>query len=382
MPRANLKKAKPQAQTVPVGQNQLLSITPTTEAQLQMHPYSNSRLTALNMCPTWGVVSAQKRYPMTSRSMALEAGALMHEVFAALRLWQLHRVQRLPRHAEAAAVRLFGRPKLVQNYHEQMFDSNRWRKCWDACEKQQNDRESMMILAFEILHSGGWKDDPNDNIRTVANMEMASIVYIDEILPRVFNFPIYVADDGDPNCVVGIENVFDVVLTYDDEKQFRFIGTLDGLTYDTAKGHAVLEDNKTASRLDAGWKASFELSHQVTGYLACAAALYGFDIYNARILGLKVKPSSRGEDVWPIYTSRTGEQFQRWAFWFRHTAEVFERYKDDWEYAPRYTHSCNRYFRPCSLISFCGDTHEGRLEQWEEMITARMSPSESAVSED
>jgi hypothetical protein len=240
----------------------------------------------------------------------------------------------------------------------------------------------MMILAFEMLHSGGWKDDPEDSIRTVSNMEMASIVYIDEILPKVKNFPIYVQDEADKYSVVGIENVFDVVLTYDDEKQFRFIGTLDGLTYDVAKKHHVLEDNKTASRLDAGWKASFELSHQVTGYLASAASVYGFDIYNARILGLKVKPSGKGEDVWPIYTSRIGEKFQQWAFWFRHTAEIYEQYKDSYEYAPRYTHSCNRYFRPCSLISFCGDTADGRIEQWEEMIAANMSPSEAAVEGD
>jgi hypothetical protein len=247
---------------------------------------------------------------------------------------------------------------------------------------QKDPRESMMVLAFEILRSSGWEDSPDDNIRTVANMELSSIAYIDEILPRMANLPLYVEDENDPHCIVGIENVFDVVLTYDDSKQFRFIGTLDGLTLNKAKKHAVLEDNKTAARLDEGWKASFLLSNQVTGYLACAASVYGFDIYNAKIIGLKIKPSSRGEDVWPIMVSRTGEQFARWAFWFRHTAEMFEKYKDSFEYAPRYTHSCNRYFRPCSLLSFCCDTYEGRVEQWEEMVPARSSPSELAIGED
>ena len=237
-----------------------------------------------------------------------------------------------------------------------------------------------MVLAFEILRSGGWEDYPDDTIRTVANMELASIVYIDEILPGMANSPIYVQDKKDPKCVVGIENVFDVVLTYDDDRQFRFIGTLDGLTNNIAKGHAVLEDNKTAARLDAGWKASFQLSNQVTGYLACAASVYGFDIYNAKIIGLKIKPTGKGEDIWPTYVSRTGEQFQRWEFWFRHTAEMYEQYKDKYEYAPRYTHSCNRYFRPCSLLSFCGDTFEGRIEQWNEMVTAKSSPSELAIA--
>lgn len=239
-----------------------------------------------------------------------------------------------------------------------------------------------MVLAFEILRSSGWEDDSEDRIRTIANMELASIVYIDEIVPRMSNSPIYVEDESNPHCIVGIENVFDVVLTYDDDKQFRFIGTLDGLTYNKAKSRAVLEDNKTAARLDEGWKASFLLSNQVTGYLACAASVYGFDIYDAKIIGLKVKPTGKGEDVWPISVSRTGEQFQRWAFWFRHTAEMYEQYKDDYEHTPRYTHSCNRYFRPCSLLSFCCDTFEGRIEQWHEMVSARSSPSELAIGDD
>src|SRR5882762_10799523 len=96
----------------PERQHHLLSIQPSSSSQrLELHPYSNSRLTSVNMCPTWGVVSAQKRYPTSARSMALEYGALMHEVFAAIRIWQLHRRQRLHRHAESVALRLFGAAK-------------------------------------------------------------------------------------------------------------------------------------------------------------------------------------------------------------------------------------------------------------------------------
>ena len=369
--------------TLPIEQHHLLTITPTTsEQKLRLHPYSNSRLTAMNQCPTWGVVSAQKRYPSSARSMALEAGALMHEIFAATRIWQLHRRQRLPLHATAVAQRLFGSAKTEPSYFDQQFDTNRWHKCWRASEGSKDERESLMVLAWEMLRSSGFKDNVDDDVRTIDSMELASIAYIDEVLPRMENFEIFVSDRLNAGAIVGIENVFDVVLTYDDERQFRFIGTLDGLTWDHANKQYTLEDNKTASRLDAGWKAMFQLSHQVTGYLACAAAIYGFDIYNARILGSKIKPSNRGEDIWPIYTRRNSEQFQRWAFWFRHTAEEFERYKDHYEYAPRYTHSCNRYFRPCSLMPFCGDTFEGRLEQWEQMVTAKQSPSELAAGEE
>jgi len=239
-----------------------------------------------------------------------------------------------------------------------------------------------MVLASEILRSGGWEDNSDDRNRTIDNMELASIVYIDEVLPRMDNWPIFVRDTSDPSASVGIENVFDVVLTYSDGKQYRFIGTLDGLTHNEAKDRYTLEDNKTASRLDDGWKASFQLSHQVSGYLACAATVYGFDIFHSRILGLKVKPGNRGEDIWTIYPSRNTEDFERWAFWFRYTADTYEFYKDHYEYAPRFTHSCNRYFRPCSLVPFCGDTFEGRLEQWDQMVPARMSPSEVMAAED
>ena len=40
-----------------------------------------------------------------SKSWRLSAGELMHEVFAAVRIWQLDRVQKLRRHAQAIQVR-------------------------------------------------------------------------------------------------------------------------------------------------------------------------------------------------------------------------------------------------------------------------------------
>lgn len=253
-----------------------------------------------------------------------------------------------------------------------------------------------MQLAFDTLHSSGFEDNPDDTTRTLDHMELASIVYIDEVLPLMENYKIYVSDDakrqlGVPYSItprvspeppyIGIENVFDVVLTYDDGKQYRFIGTLDALVFDKARSRYVIEDNKTAARLDEGWKQSFILSHQVSGYLACASALLGFDIFHARILGLKIKPTGRGEDIYPTTVSRNNEDFHRWAFWFRHTADMYLFYKEHYEYAPRYTHSCNRYFRPCALVPFCGDTAEGRMEQFEQMGPANLSPSERAVTE-
>jgi hypothetical protein len=280
----------------------------------------------------------------------------------------------MPGHADAAGTRIFG--------------AQRWNKLLCGVSQTQDHRSQLMQLAFDTLHSSGFENNPDDTTRTLDHMELASIVYIDEVLPLMENYEIYV-DKIDKegklfdarSCYVGIENVFDVVLTYDDDVQYRFIGTLDALVFDKAKSRYVIEDNKTAARLDEGWKQSFILSHQVSGYLACASALLGFDIFHARILGLKIEPTGRGEDIYPTTVSRNNEDFHRWAFWFRHTADMYMFYKEHYEYAPRYTHSCNRYFRPCALVPFCGDTAEGRMEQYEQMGPANLSPSERAVAE-
>lgn len=323
----------------------------------------------MNQCPTWGVVHAQKVYSHNARAMALEAGSAMHEVFSALRIWQLAYVQKLPKHAKVVGERLFG--------------ATRWHAAVGEMDLSLGAREQLMQLAFSILHGSGFHDDPSDNVRTLSNMEMACIVYVDEILPKMGNWPIWVADKKDPKCDVGIEQVFDVVLTYDDGKIIRFIGTLDGLVIDEYRQRRpTLDENKTASRLDDGWINSFDMSHQVTGYLACGSAYFGFPIWNSRVTGLKVKTTGKGEDKYVKLVKRSAESVLHWANWVRHTVDFFETYENDWENAPRYTHSCNRYFRPCSLLSFCGDTADGRREQWEQMSKPRGSPSELAIMGD
>lgn len=290
----------------------------------------------------------------------------MHEVFAAVRIWQLSDKQKLAKHAAATGERIFG--------------YKRWHECLAQVDAGLDDRERLLQLAYAVLHSGEFYDDPGDDVRTLGNMEMATIVYVDEALSKMDNWPIWVADKKDPNGLVGIEQVFDVVLVYEDGRTIRFIGTLDGLVIDTHRGkRPTLDENKTASRLDEGWIASFDLTHQVTGYVACASTYFGIPIWNSRVQGLKIKPAHRGDDKYVKLVSRNTYNVLLWASWVRHTVELYEAYKSDWENAPRYTHSCNRYFRPCSLWSFCADTPEGRIEQWKQMDTPAGSPSERAI---
>jgi hypothetical protein len=339
----------------------LVAVKPTP-TKSKLHPYSNSRLNDSCECPTYGAVHSQRTYATNARSMALDAGSAMHEVFAAVRIWQLEHVQKLPKHARATARRIFG--------------TERWRSCNTS--KATEPRDQLIDLCFAILHSGSFYDDPSDDIRTLTNMELSTIRYVDDMLPVMPSWPIWVASAKQPNGLVGIEQTFDVTLHYADKKQLRYIGTIDGLTLN--RGRCVLEENKTASRLDTGWRQSFEMLHQVTGYCAASTTIFGFPVYSARIHGLKIKQGNYGDNSYTFEVQRDVHAITHWARWIRFTAETLhEPYTTDWENAPRFTHSCNRYFRPCTLLPFCADTPEGRKQAFEEMTPTEPSPSERVI---
>jgi len=296
----------------------------------------------------------------------------MHEVYAAVRIWQMEYVQKLPKHALHTGNRIFNTKD----------EPHRWQKICEEAEPNKADtREHLQSIAFATLHSSAWYDDPDDQIRTMSNMEMSAIQYIDERQPYMENWPIYIEDKKNPKCRVGIEQTFDVVLEFSDGRLIRYIGTIDGLIQKASTKKWFLDENKTASRIDEGWRKSFEMRHQVTGYCAASTVVFGFPVFDARVTGCKVKPTNRGEDIYVLEVNREPETIQHWAAWVRHTVDLFDKYEKDYEHAPRYTHSCNRYFRPCSLLSFCADTAEGRREQWEQMQPASLSPSEQAVQE-
>jgi len=298
----------------------------------------------------------------------------MHEVFSAIRLWQLHLLMDLPEHAAYNAARLFPPDPITKQ--------DRWAEALEEALNNSDDhRSSLMSLCYAILHSSGYYDEPDDQIRTMSNMEVATIHYIDQLLPYFDNWPIYVSDEADPTKLVGVEQVFDVVLHFADGKRIRFIGTIDGCCVSQRHGRPYLDENKTAVRLDDGWRRSFEIAHQVTGYCAASTAVFGFPVLDARIHGLKLKITNRGDDYVTMEVQRNSDFISHWGQWVRWTVEQDELIDGDWERAPRFTHSCNRYFRACVLIPFCGDTPEGRRDQWNDMVPIEPSPSEKAVME-
>jgi hypothetical protein len=323
------------------------------------------------MCPTWGIVHGQRRYQSAARSMALEAGELMHKVFAAVRIWQLWRIQKLKGHADVTAYRVFGQ--------------DMWKKITDKA-RGQIGRDELLGLCFAVLHESGWVDDPKDNIRTMSNMEVATIEYVDERIKVMKSWPIWVANEFDSNSKVGIEQVFDVTLQYDDEYKIRYIGTVDGLVLDASRSPMVptLEDNKTASRLDAGFQYATHMKYQFTGYMACSTAVFGIQVFEGRVLGVKIKRSNTGENYVSLPITRDYDAIAKWGNDIRwYVQNMYEPFGEQgYEEAPRFTHSCNRFFRPCSLIPFCSDSPEGRRIAFEqEMVPVTPSPSERAVLE-
>lgn len=316
----------------------------------------------------WGVIryGHRKAYTTTARSMALEAGSAFHDMFAAIRLWQLAKRQGLPDHCRLRGERLFG--------------IERWNKAWfDA--KDEEPRSELMQLCFNILHSGDFYDDPKDNIRTLTNIETSIIRYIDEQMITMDAWEIYVADVDDPKAFTGVEVTFDLVVEYTDKRIFRYCGMIDAVYRRVKTGELYPFENKSAIRLDDGWRQAFVMSHQQTGYCIAVSTILQLTepLLKFRVVGLKSKQTGHVDDYAFFEETRKPEDFFMWADWFRHSVETYERYHDDWENSPRYTHSCNRYFRPCALLLFCGDDAAGRKEQFDDMVEAPLSPSEESA---
>lgn len=333
--------------------------------------YDNTKLVAINTCPTWGVLRYSMHKSMSTpasqggpRQMALECGSAAHEVFAAVRLWQLRNYQSQVSLADFHGPRLFG----ATRYAQMLSDVD--------AKRDEDARVQSLAFCLSALESSGFYDDPRDRRRTMTNLEEACIAYIDRWDWN--RSPVWIRNPDDEQSDIGIELPFDVVITFvladGSTKDCRFIGKADGLH--TRHDKLILHENKTASRLDEAWSQSFLLSSQVTGYCLALGLFAGEAITDAEIYGMSV-PLPRNYDFGGIVretVSRKDYHFARWFDWFLHTVMLEEAYRYDPINAPKYTHSCNRYFRPCSMIPFCDASPEEQQEILEEMYEDEWSP--------
>jgi hypothetical protein len=337
-----------------------------TPEDAHIEAYDNTKLQAGNTCPTWGVLryAMHKTFSHGGRAMALEAGSACHELFAAVRLYQLWKYDTPPHLRDA-----------FLNYHgRRLFGEARFENMVSHLQTNEDERTQCLNFCLDALYSSGFYDDPSDRRRTMSNLEEACIVYIERW--DWHRHPIWIRDKDDPTSDVGIEIPFDIVLTYEFDggviRRFRFVGKFDGIQWRDDKLN--VGENKTASRLDDAWSMSFTMSSQVTGYMLAASVWTKEACERGIVWGLSIPLPKSTEGLVTEHVRRDAHHFSRWFKWFLHTVDMYEQYKNNPHDAPKYTHSCNRYFRPCSFIPFCDSDDDTQRLMIEEMVTEEWSP--------
>ena len=335
------------------------------EQDADLETYDHTKLSAINTCPTWGVLryGMHKKMSADGRALALEAGSAMHECFAFVRLVSLcdQYSDRSPEFQSA-----------LWNFHgTRLFGHERIGHIDSVIQDASDLTEVAKRGCIAVLDTSGFYDDPRDHRRTLSNMEECIYVYVNRWR---WDHKVWMRDATDATSDVGIEIPFDLHVRIG-ELQFRLTGRIDGIHWNTA-GVLCVHDNKTASRLNDAWSQSFLLSHQVTGYCAAASVFTQHAVHNAEILGLAI-PLPKSYDFGGYIretVSRHQWHYDRWIDWLVHTIAMARQYQDNPYDAPKYTHSCNRYFRPCSFIPFCdADPDEQRIIV-DEMVVDEWSP--------
>jgi len=348
-----------------------------TEADNDLECYDHTKLAAINTCPTWGILRYQmhRRMPMVGRALALEAGKAMHQVFAFVRLVSLCDQCHQRGHDKDYVDKLWA-------YHgTRLFGYERFQHLQSVVSEAEDLVDVAKRGSIGVLDTSGFYDDPRDKRRTLSNMEECCYAYINRWR---WDHPVWMRDLSDPTSDVGIEIPFDVVCTIAGERylKFRFIGRIDGIHYD-ANNRLTVHDNKTASRLGDAWTMAQEVNHQYTGYCVAAQVFTQDVVSRCDVLGLAI-PLPRSYDYGGF--AREGMQrdihhIERWLQWLVHTITLTRQYTDNPFAAPKYTHSCNRYFRPCSFIPFCYSNDEDQRHMITEMEIDEWSPLNKEVLE-
>lgn len=328
--------------------------------------FDHTKMSAINTCPKWGIIRyhLHKTFSNSARAMALEAGEACHQVFSAGRVFDLYNYGNLvyPNEpykdlAVTRSVEMFGADRTEQMMQRFTMDG-------------EDERTRLLNGAIFILESSGFYDDPSDRRRTLDNLIEACIAYLDRYEFGA-NVP-YIRGD-----FVGIENAFRIIIEGDEIGKIAFTGRIDGF-HCRKNNHndPYIEENKTASRLSDAWEQSFDTSHQVTGYTVAGSTIIGSIVDRAVIRGVQIpQPKVYSDGVVSVTVTRKNQHFQQWANWVNYTVKLFREFYEQPVNAPMFTHSCNRFFRPCSFIPLCCapiDEQEEIIN--EEMVVEEWSP--------
>jgi len=333
--------------------------------------YDNTKLVAVNTCPTFGVLRYglhKTEVAMGGRNLALECGSACHDFFAALRMWTLGSVENN---------QITFAPNIY--YHGQkLFGGDRWSQ-FCIVPQDSDPKDNAIRFALEALHTAGYYDDPSDRKRTLANMELACIAYAD----RYFQSDLPVLVRGD---FIGVEVPFVIEIkrhtthnnlhgnSWIGEEVSYYCGRVDGV-HEYGE-QFITGENKTSGRLNDPWRMSFHMSTQVTGYNLALSAMLGASVVKSIIMGTQIPVPAR--DIYSGVAfeevSRTDSDFLRWCEWFFHSVQMYQMWQPDPIRAPRYTHSCNRYFSICQFLPYCTATREEQKELIEQMHVDEWSP--------
>lgn len=364
----------------------LPAIRLATPADEHLPAYDFTALSAINTCPKWGVIRYVhgKKFAESGRPVALEMGAMLHEAFAACRIGTLlHTGHR--EHAVVNSQRLFGDDRSSELLRI-LESGNTSREYFEAC--------------IHVIETFGWVDDDRDARRTMANAHESLSLYVDDWCSRP-NMSVWIADPNDATKPAGVEIKFDLVLSFrvtrsvlhqlspppvcvtdvtptEATVSIRYVGRMDGLCYHgEGTGKTLfIHENKSAARLNDAWKDSYLISHQITGYCVAGSLYANEPVYNGYAIGLAIPRPKRdpfGGIVWePV--RRYPHSIQLWLQWVLHTCEIIWRWTGDPLNAPMYSHSCNRYFRPCAYIPLCYEDPEEQVETFASMVDDKWSP--------
>lgn len=333
--------------------------------------YDNTKLVAVNTCPTFGVLRYGLHRTETAiggRNLALECGAACHDFFAALRMWTV-----IDRCNADSTLNI----KQIDDHGIRLFGNERWSSMFRV-QQDSDPKDNAIRFALEALHSSGYYDDPNDRKRTLANMEVACLTYTERYFQS--DLPVLVRDD-----FIGVEVPFVIEIgierLWPNEKgdlkivkKAYYCGRIDGVH--TYGDQIIAAENKTSGRLSDSWRMSFHLSSQVTGYNLALSEILGRPITKSIIMGTQIPVPTR--DIYSGVSfeevSRNNSDFIRWCEWFFHSASMYEMWINDPTHAPRYTHSCNRYFSTCQFLPYCTLDRAEQTEVLEQMRVEEWSP--------
>jgi len=349
-----------------------ISVRLATPEDQHLTAFDNTKLVALDTCVRWGIITYQmhKTWSDNQKAQALEAGTVLHQVFAAVRLWQLCYFD-LKSNLLAE--------QIIDKHGKRLFGKDRWEVLIKPQFFVPITRENLMQLCLTVLNTSNYVEDPEDKKRSMTALEEVAINYINRW--DMTRYPIWIRDKDDPDTDVGIEIGFDLVIefTFEDGsiKLYRFTGKLDGLHFDPdetnpdgTQGALFVEDNKTTSRIMSEYQ-YYDMDTQMRGYMLAARVFTEqSDINHAKVrissVPVPAKSTHGGQYLHPV--RQPDYMIERWFSWFYNLAQKEAEFKDNPFDAPESPHSCHRYFRNCSMLPFCTASKQEQEEALDSMI--------------